>query len=204
MIQVPQMNNRRTNRLNDIELFLARWDDPCHPANQTSAAVRWSPHGNRNTSGRPADYFSPVLTPHEDGFWEAVEPGVRELVELIIGRGWVTYTSCEGHAYPGADLEPAERSVGLLPRNRAEQVASAATLTRAARHRGREVRPPYAVIEEGRLIDSLTLKQAPTIEIRFVRRTLEWTNYFARLDSVYGGFLASLHASVEAETEAVI
>ena len=83
--------------------------------------VRSSDWGTRNATGEPGAYSAPDLTPSDPHFLEAIERGVRPLVLEIVERGFVTYTSCEGHRYPDeVGLPPVGRSVGVLPRGPAE------------------------------------------------------------------------------------
>jgi uncharacterized protein len=72
--------------------------------------------GNINSTGNLGDYRGYMLARHHALFLQSIEPGVRPLISAIIAKGWITYSSCEGHQYVGFDLTPVERYVGILPR----------------------------------------------------------------------------------------
>jgi uncharacterized protein len=94
--------------------------------------LRTSKQGNINTVGLPGIHEADDLDPAHPQWHEAIEPGVRALVETVT-RDWglVTYDSCQGHDYTGLDLPPAERRLGILARDKAEYAATAAALCRA-------------------------------------------------------------------------
>jgi hypothetical protein len=46
---------------------------------------------------------------------------VAPLVRAAIARGWITYTSCEGHRYDDGSVD--EMHVGIIARNDAERAA---------------------------------------------------------------------------------
>jgi hypothetical protein len=66
-----------------------------------------------------------LLAPQDCDFAKFLEPGVAPLVHAAIARGWITYTSCEGHWYRDGSLD--ELHVGLLYRD-ADQCASIAAV----------------------------------------------------------------------------
>lgn len=199
MIGSAFLQRRRTpNVMADIKGFVSQWNDPGDPANDTVFELHSTPYGNINDNGQPGLYRSPELTPHQAQFASAIEDGVRSLVMLLVkGFGWITYCSCAGHEYPGLDIEPAERHVGLLPRDPAEQadmidvIGSAIESSSAA----------YAIfrpVEVGLAIDLIEdeTEQRETLEIWFSRAAgADWPEYFAHLDSVYRALAASLEAA---------
>ncbi|TDC45093.1 hypothetical protein E1258_30775 [Micromonospora sp. KC207] len=116
--------------MRDVASFLAGWDHP--DTNRPHVRLRTSSHGNINTVGMPGVHEADDLNPAHPKWREAIEPGVRSLVDAAT-RDWrlVTYDSCQGHLYPGLDLPPSERRVGILPRDRTEYARVAAALCRA-------------------------------------------------------------------------
>ncbi|MEV1011762.1 radical SAM protein [Streptomyces sp. NPDC049881] len=121
---------RTPNSMRDVAAFLARWDSA--DAQRARVRLHTSVHGNVNTVGLPGVHEAEDLDPAHPQWREAIEPGVRPLVDAVT-RSWglVTYDSCQGHLYDGLDLPPAERRVGILPRNRTEYAQAAAALCRA-------------------------------------------------------------------------
>jgi len=121
---------RQPNSIRDVTAFLARWDnaDAPHPA----VRLHTSAYGSINTVGLPGIHEADDLDPAHPQWHEAIEPGVRSLVEVLT-RDWglVTYDSCEGHSYTETELPPTARRVGLLPRSRSEYAATADALCRA-------------------------------------------------------------------------
>jgi uncharacterized protein len=121
---------RHPNSMADLKGFLARWDDPEAP--RPEAHLRTSEYGNINNAGLPGVREADDLDPWHPLWSRAIEPGVRPLVSVCTQQwGCVTYDSCEGHAYVGADLVSISRRIGLLPRDRAEYSSVAAALCRA-------------------------------------------------------------------------
>ncbi|AJC54963.1 radical SAM protein [Streptomyces sp. 769] len=120
---------RTPNSMRDVAAFLARWGRADAP--RTSVRLHTSAHGNINTVGLPGVHEADDLDPAHPQWREAIEPGVRPLVDAVT-RSWglVTYDSCQGHLYSGLDLPPVERRVGLLPRDRTEYAQAAAALCR--------------------------------------------------------------------------
>lgn len=105
----------------DLAKFLAAWDDPGRVENVVTANLCTTPFGNINSTGEVGDYQGHALTRWHPQFDDAIEPKIRALVHLLIERfDWVTYSSCQGHLYEGHPEVPVERSVGLVPRTRAE------------------------------------------------------------------------------------
>ncbi|MFD4371865.1 radical SAM protein [Streptomyces sp. NPDC058486] len=121
---------RTPNSMWDIDGFLARWGRA--DAKRPSVRPRTSAYGNINTVGEPGIHAADDLDPAHPQWHEAIEAGVRPLVDAVAGPwGCVTYDSCEGHPYDGLDMAPTERRIGVLPRDRAEYARVAAALCRA-------------------------------------------------------------------------
>ncbi|MFD4374805.1 radical SAM protein [Streptomyces sp. NPDC058486] len=122
---------RTPNSMRDVDGFLARWSH--RDEEPLPARLHTSTYGNINTVGEPGVHEADDLDPAHPQWYEAIETGVRPLVDAITGPwGCVTYDSCEGHRYDGLDMPPTERRIGILPRDRAECARVAAALCRAA------------------------------------------------------------------------
>lgn len=102
------------NSMVNVESFLTRWNELV-TAPGPFELLR-SAFGNIGSSREPGSYSAPDLCPHDPQWDEAIEPRVRPLVDVFVQRwGCVTYTSCEGHHYPGRQLKAVPLEVGLLP-----------------------------------------------------------------------------------------
>ncbi|NEC65897.1 radical SAM protein [Streptomyces sp. SID9727] len=171
------------NVMDDVDAFLARWDDPAAP--RTPARLLASDHGNINTAGLPGEHAADDLDPRHPQWREGVEDRVWPLVDTIT-RSWkaVTYDSCQGHAHTGTGLAPSPFRVGLLPRTRAEYATLAARLCHTlaaadgylpATVTADAVRSDLTSAETGRRhpVLNLTLTPAPGST---------WADYFTGLD----------------------
>lgn len=196
------MGSRRgLNVMRDVESFLAAWEDAGHPYNARDVVLRSTSFGEVNDTGRPGTDSGKVLTRWHPSFPDALEPGVRELVLLLIERrGWVTYSACEGHPYEGLDVAPVERVVGLLPRDPAEREAIvgrlAPALARASAGHGAHARP--ALVAEV-LSSKASGARYPVLDLRFVRTPdTGWADYFAAVGPAYAAVLSELTAPTAA------
>jgi len=123
------------NHLSDAGAFLDAADG--RPDTRDLEDVRVSAYGNLNIQGTPYDLRAPAVPPCCDDFDRFIEPGIRDLVLLLVRRwGLLTYTSCEGHRYPPqAGLGPQLPHVGWIVRSQrdasvtAELAASARSLS---------------------------------------------------------------------------
>ncbi|MER7702355.1 radical SAM protein [Kitasatospora sp. NPDC097605] len=184
---------RTPNSMHDVNAFTTRWDDPA--ATRIEVRLHVSEHGNINTVGLPGVHEADDLDPAHPQWREAIEAGVRPLVDVLTSR-WclITYDSCQGHAYPGLDLEPAELRVGLLPRDRAEYARTAAALCRAATSAalpgGIEVhtaRSELTCETSGTTTAVLDLSLRPD-------HHQDWDAYFANLDTAVRALTGALTA----------
>jgi uncharacterized protein len=188
-------SQRDLNVMRDVESFLAAWDDAGHPYNTRHVVLRSTAFGEVNDTGRPGTDSGKVLTRWHPSFPDALEPGVRELVLLLIERfGWITFSACEGHAYEGLDVEPVERVVCLLPRDEAERVATidrlAPALARVNGDGAARVRP--ALVAEV-LRSKSSSARYPVLDLRFTRTPgTAWPDYFSAVDRTYAAVLSEL------------
>lgn len=174
---------RRPNSMRDVEDFLARWGSADAP--REPVRLRISEHGNVNTVGLPGIHEADDLDPAHPQWHSGIEPGVRPLVEVVT-RDWglVTYDSCEGHGYAGLPMPPAERRVGILPRDRGEYAAIAATLCRAITTARAMLPPPVKAIA-GRtdLTCETTGAKTPVLDLALVPAVDHaWAEYFDAVD----------------------
>ncbi|QFQ99291.1 radical SAM protein [Streptomyces phaeolivaceus] len=175
---------RTPNSMCDVSAFLTSWNqaDSFRPP----VRVHTSAHGNINTVGLPGIHEADDLDPAHPQWHEAIEPGVRPLVDAIT-RDWqlVTYDSCQGHSYTGLELRPAERRVGVLPRTPAEYAATAAALCRAVTVVA-AVLPPSVRVVIGRaeLECETTGRTTPVLDLALLPTPGHgWSAYFDTVDA---------------------
>ncbi|MFD5469621.1 radical SAM protein [Streptomyces sp. NPDC127105] len=175
---------RTPNSMRDISAFLARWNqaDSFRPP----VRVRTSPHGNINAVGLPGVHEADDLDPAHPQWHEAIEPGVRPLVDAVT-RDWqlVTYDSCQGHPYTGLELRPAERRIGVLPRTPAEYAATAAALCRAVTVAAPSL-PPAVQVTVGRteLTCETSGRTTPVLDLALLPAPgHNWSAYFGAVDT---------------------
>lgn len=182
---------RPGNAMRGVREFIQQWDAPEVSDTPLRPDSRRSPFGNLNSSGEPGCEEALVLTLRDRSFAGVLEDGVRDLVFAFASRlGWITYTSCEGHEYPGTGREPVERHVGLLPRNPTEWSAIQKYLEDMCRWGSTQ--DTASVVEfalmEQTLVDDI--EAFPVIDIYFaIRQGGHWADYFSSLPARYNQFL---------------
>ncbi|MFI2238222.1 radical SAM protein [Streptomyces chrestomyceticus] len=186
---------RDPNSMADVQGFLTRWNDPTLP--RPPVRLRTSVHGNINTVGLPGVHEADDLDPAHPQWHQAIEPGVRSLVDVCAVR-WecVTYDSCQGHRSPEAGQAAAPRRVGLLPRDRDEYTAVAGALCRSVTAATPHL-PSAVEVEVGRA--DLTCEQSgrtyPVLDL-VMRRAEDhtWDDYFEHLDAATTTVVRALDA----------
>ncbi|MGX1760475.1 radical SAM protein [Streptomyces lydicus] len=184
---------RTPNSMRDIDAFLTRWNNADAP--RPPVRLHTSAHGNINTVGQPGIHEADDLDPAHSQWHAAIEPGVRPLVDAVT-RSWelVTYDSCQGHPYSGLDMAPAERRIGILPRDRTQYAQVAAALCRAvtavapALPAAVQVTVGRAELEcetNGRTVPVLDLILLPAPEHG-------WSSYFAAVDTATHALVSAL------------
>jgi uncharacterized protein len=113
-------NNERRNHTDDLVEFIRAWDEPEHELNTTTVQLKFTPEENINATGVLGEYSGYALTRHHPLFERAVERPVLPLVNSLVDRGWITYSSCAGHYYSTPGIAPVERHVGLVARSQRE------------------------------------------------------------------------------------
>jgi uncharacterized protein len=187
------------NRMEAFDEFVASWAAPDHPRNQAPVVLNSTEYGNISETGELGDYRGHALSRWHPQFASSVEEGIRPLVLLLVERcGYITYTSCEGHSYPGRDVPPVERHVGLLPRDEAERQVMVATLRSACRSVGTASGARH--VRMGVLRHKLETQNGarPVVTLFFFRRWLNspWSSYFSELDEVTRLTVKTLTTSV--------
>jgi len=186
---------RRPNTLAHVRDFIDAW---YVNTSRRNAPLLRSQFGNINDTGLPGDVHGSILTSGDPRFERALEGGIRELVLLLTSDfGLITYTSCEGHHYAGTAITPAERHVGILPRNPSEYERVRQILAAAITHGGDLLVSAQVecVTLEHYLIDSAIRGISfPVIDMYLARRST-WTSYFDDLPKVYESLVASIKAT---------
>ncbi|ETA00591.1 arylsulfatase regulator (Fe-S oxidoreductase) [Frankia sp. CcI6] len=191
--QTLRWSPREPNSMRDIAAFLARWNNPDAP--REDVRIHTSLEGNINTVGLSGVHEADDLDPAHPRWHEAIEPGIRSLVDAVT-CDWrlVTYDSCEGHSYTGRELPPAERRVGILPRDRAEYATTAAALCRVAMTAQPEL-PEQSQLLVGRcdLTCEATGRTTPVLDLRLRPAPgASWSAYFAAVDTATNVLVAAL------------
>ncbi|WP_433530608.1 radical SAM protein [Micromonospora sp. CA-263727] len=175
---------RTPNSMRDAAAFLTRWDHPNAP--RPPVRLYTSAHGNINTVGLPGVHEADDLDPAHPQWREAIEPGVRSLVDAIT-RDWslVTYDSCQGHPYSGLDLQPTERRVGILPRDRTEYAQAAAALCRAVTAAATDLPAPVQLtVGRAELTCEATGRRSPVLDLTLRPAPGHgWPAYFDAVDA---------------------
>ncbi|MFF4650902.1 radical SAM protein [Streptomyces sp. NPDC001380] len=184
---------RRPNSMRDVTGFLTRWDDPA--ASRARVRLHTSGHGNVNTVGLPGVHAADDLDPSHPQWHDAIEPGARPLIDAVTRTwGFVTYDSCQGHPYAGLDMPPAERRVGVLPRDRGEYQAAASALCRATMAAEPRLPEPVRVlVGRSELACETTGRTVPVLDLRLRPASGRgWSAYFASLDEATEHLAAAL------------
>lgn len=189
---IRYLSPRGENRSSNVERIIRLWDTPPSPAQQAAIARRVviqqvrSPYGNINEQGTPYPSRSSFINRFHPEFEAMIEPGVRALLAAVaIDLDLVTYTSCEGHRYPGTSRDPDQRHVGIVARSPAEAERVLATFERVAsvinaRHADKAAE--VAIMRHSLIDGDITY---PAIDLYVCRRvTSSWDAYFADVDAV--------------------
>ncbi len=189
--------SREINEAHGVGAFLKRWLGEAPAIVDGVDGPRRASTGNINLGATAGSSPSALLAPEDARFADFIETAVVPLVLASVAAGWISYTSCEGHRYPGGDAD--ELHVGLIARNATERAA----IERAWRAAGRAWDETYSArsvefaLMRGtvRCDDKIDL---PTTDIYLCRRAgRSWDEYFAdRCDAVQfaAGFLSRTRA----------
>jgi len=185
-VKVPYLPPRVPNRALDIQATIDSWDNPREfPGEWLVASLGESPYGNLNVGGTIDGATAPTVPEWHPQFETMIEKGIRSICLYFVRiRGWITYTSCEGHWYEGQKSPPSLRHVGLLPRNSEEYTTIKAFLEQTVRR--------YQTISESQacLLGLICQKLEDPKESRhvidmifFPKEDVAWSNYFGELES---------------------
>ena len=186
---------RLPNSMRDVDAVPRPLGRP-HAVPRQRAQLQTSDLGNINTVGLPGVHEADDLRPRHPQWSQAIEPGVRSLVEAVTsGWGLITYDSCQGHAYPGTSLPPAERRVGILPRDRGEYAATAAALCRAVTRSATGMPAQVRVLlARSELTCEATSRATPVLDLALRPAAgYGWPEYFAVLDQATTVLAQALH-----------
>ncbi|UTW58840.1 hypothetical protein KFE96_00590 [Kordiimonas sp. SCSIO 12603] len=181
--------NRQINVFDGARQFMLRWDyfktqkaPSAH--GRLKLSTRRSLAGNLNQEGTSYASRSTMFFPSQDGFWDAVEEGVKPLVlSLAIHHDFITYTSCEGHLYAQSNEDPDERHIGIIPRSTEEYQRCLNLLTDSCidHNTKNDNSSTSARVLEHTLIDYE--ERLPVIDLILEKKeTASWETYFDELD----------------------
>lgn len=193
---------RNPNSMRDVGAFLTRWNKV--GSSRPPVRLHTSAHGNINTVGLPGVHEADDLDPAHPQWGEAIEPGVRPLVDVVT-RDWklVTYDSCQGHSYAGLGLRPAERRIGVLPRTATEYAATAAALCRAVTVAAASL-PTAVHVTVGRseLTCETTGRATPVLDLALLPASgHDWSAYFDDVDAATSVIAEALRSEQPAASD---
>jgi hypothetical protein len=173
------------NQFRGARQFAHKWDyfarrEAPSALGAIRVASKRSPFGNINIDGVGFSSPSVMYVPSQEGFWLAIEPGVRSLVRCFIHElDVITYTSCEGHLYE-AGRQPDVRTVGVLPRNIAEYRQVRRICRRASAEFNAESMLMVASVLRRKLADGQALLSVVDVAL-LPRKGTSWAAYFESL-----------------------
>jgi hypothetical protein len=179
---------REENTFRGARQFMHRWDffksrEAPSARGLMRTDVKVSPVGNINIGGTNRASLSMIFVASQDGFFDAIEPCVRNLVRFFaVDLDFITYTSCEGHHYRDRG-EADERHVGILPRDDIERAAIWNGFVEASTEWNQRCADlPIAVgFMDGTVRDDSAL--LPTVDIYLTKRPdATWDSYFIAID----------------------
>ncbi|WP_339413615.1 hypothetical protein [Pseudomonas sp. EA_35y_Pfl2_R5] len=98
------VDKRFPNSMENVSDFIVRWrsEENCLGAPR---AYKRSPAGRINYQGADDCAYAFPYAHFDSCFTESIEPLVRPLVEMLVIKNFITYTSCEGHVLDANHLE---------------------------------------------------------------------------------------------------
>ena len=178
------------NRFGDAEDFIRRWERGDEAGVQIGSSIPI----------KPGSYSAAVLTPSHPDFFARIEPGIRNLVKLLVSDlGWITYSSCEGHpTQEGRTLMP--RHVGVLPRSRTELLQQRAVLYGVAAAANVAIAAGASVAIREVMLECRDDKCRPVLDILFVPLDAE-AAYFEFLDHLTDLVTSGLRRLIHVKNE---
>lgn len=148
-------------------------------------------NGNINVDGGAATRSAQVYAKSHPSFWSSIEEGIRPLVQCIAKRrGWVTYTSCEGHpAYGGTEIRV--RHVGILPRTGGEAAEISDALAKAVLA-AETVQAQAAVVRCRKVPVTFETGETIGLDLVFECDDSSWEAYRAACDVLQSAVIRSL------------
>lgn len=191
-MRIRYLEPRSYNRSDRVELFMRLWDSPLseEEMKRLGAAApitqMRSDFGNLNNTGTPFPSASCLASRFHPDFVSVIEPGVHDfLLAIAIDHNLVTYTSCEGHDYRAKKREPDERHVGVILRDRDEELRAIATFEDVGTDVNRTL--PESAVEVALMFHSVSDGDLiyPALDLYLSKKQLaEWDEYFAQIDTV--------------------
>jgi hypothetical protein len=193
---IPKADFRvNINHITNLKAFLRAWDHPDDPFNSVEARFKTGSMGNINMSGEPRDICGPIVSKWQPNFIATIEPGVRELVSILINEfDLVTYSSCEGHNYPLSSLaQPTRRRVGILPRTEEEFEEIKVVFDLAAHKTNARMRQHAVIVLAKQRVLTTEADARRCLSIIFdLSQGSNYSQYFLDIDAVYFAFLEEL------------
>jgi hypothetical protein len=175
---------RQSNEMTEVLHFINTWSSAHAVASPDEIQHRTSSFGNINSDGSAFGGYARTLTLLSPLFFALVEPTVRPLVKVCTeDLGLITYTSCEGHAYPDDRLN-SQLHVGVLPRS-AEEYGLVLQIFDAVFQRvNLGTSGAQFAIVKGEVIDRATDEKWPVIDLYLINLGL-WPEYYeSRVNNV--------------------
>jgi hypothetical protein len=188
------------NHINYLDDFIFRWDsdiDNDEPPIIYSVADA-SGH-IINNAGSSDCISAQIVTVNHPSFFSLIEPGVRDLVRcLVYNCGWITYSSCEGHA-PSQHLAAIQpRVVGLLSRSQEEAFHQRCLLYQAATKTNLTYSSNATAISVREvIITSDDAMPAKGVDIMIMNHDIEDERSYAELEEITKLFIDALLAQVQ-------
>jgi hypothetical protein len=175
MLRIDEL--RKTNEMSEILHFVGTWVSEHLVTEPSDVSYQTSRFGNINTDGSAFSGYARTLTMQNPLFYSLIEPAVRPLVAVCVkDLGLVTYTSCEGHAYPDRHLN-SELHVGILPRSTAEHQLVLEVFGAVCQHvKSRTVAGQFS-LATGEVTDRESGEKWPAIDLYLISRGT-WDDYY--------------------------
>lgn len=186
---------RVANSMEGIQEFRKLWDrGTSYPAPAAAREVSTSPFQNINAGGLSGGLYAPTFTPHHERFDAVIEPLVKPLVHYVVRElRLITYTSCQGHSYPGWN-DNSELHVGILPRSASEAFDIGRMLE--SRLNGRDNFDGRSVSYDvcyGELLDKNDRSRFPVIDLYLSKSPPDsWDHYMASRENSVASMLQAL------------
>jgi hypothetical protein len=176
MLRISEL--RKTNEMSEIAHFIGTWTSERLVAAPADISHQTSSFGNINTDGSALSGYARTLTARNPLFDSLIESTVRPLVDVCVNHlSLVTYTSCEGHAYPDVDLN-SELHVGILPRSTEEYQLVLEVFGAVCQKANLSTAAGQFELATGEVTDRAVGDKWPAIDLYLINRGT-WDDYYA-------------------------